>query len=557
MLDEENEIDPEETLVDTHSSHSIIEHPMSQNVVRAMYGIVCCIIAIFFVQAFRLQIIEGKNFSMLADQSRFHRYSVPALRGIIYDRHGRPLVENAPVFDLVAVDRERGVTVIKKNISKEEAIRIQASETPDLFVATYARRSYPSGPAFAHLLGYTSQITSEELAQNPNFHLNERVGRLGIEAVYDTMLRGPSYDIILDQKTISAQSPVAGQPVVTNLDIEMQNTLYESLDKVFRSAGVKRGAAIVQEVDTGAVLALVSMPAFDPNNLSEKVLNDGNRPLFNRAISGLYSPGSTIKPLLALAGLKEGIVTPSTRIFADGAIEVQSEVDPSKFFTFRDWKVHGWTDIYKAIADSVDVYFYALGGGYGDIKGLGIDVIEKYLKAARADKTTDIDLPTEAQGFVPSKLWKRETKNDAWYVGDTYNVSIGQGDLLVTPLWLNTYVGAIANGGRLFQPRIVQGEPEMLGTLPFDEGTMAIVRKGMRQTITSGTGQLLGDLPVAVAAKTGTAQVTGRGLNSLFIVYGPYEHPEIAMTVLVENIPQSQSLAMQVAKDFLMWYFSR
>jgi penicillin-binding protein 2 len=360
---------------------------------------------------------------------------------------------------------------------------------------------------------------------------------------------------------------------------DIQKHLYQALISVFNSAGVKRGAAVVQDPRTGAVLGLVSMPSFDGNvfeNSSEAVnfskinniLSNKDKPLLNRVISGRYSPGSTIKPLLALAGLKEGVVTPSTTINATGSIKVQSEVDPGVFYTFRDWRVHGWTDIKKAIADSVDVFFYALGGGYGDISGLGIDKIESYLKNFLVDRRLGIDLPGEMAGFTPSREWKKEAKGEPWYIGDTYNISIGQGDLLVTPLWLNTYIGSIANGGKLMKPFVVREiknpvdgtssrlSPQVLGEIPFEQETINIVRQGMRQAVVSGTATLLNNLPVPVAAKTGTAQVTGRGLNSLFTVFGPYDEPEIVMTVLVENINQSQGLAIRVANEFLMWYFS-
>jgi penicillin-binding protein 2 len=271
---------------------------------------------------------------------------------------------------------------------------------------------------------------------------------------------------------------------------------------------------------------------------------------------------------LALAGLKEGVVTPSTTIMANGSITVKSEVDPNVVYTFRDWKVHGLTDIKKAIADSVDVYFYALGGGYGNISGLGISRIVSYLKGMNADKPTGIDLPGESSGFVPSAEWKKDTKGEAWYVGDTYNISIGQGDLVVTPAWINEYIGAIANGGNMMKPFILNEirdstgktvkkmSPQVAEKIPFDQKTIDIVRQGMRQTVLSGTATMLQDLPVPVAAKTGTAQISsGKALNSLFTVFGPYDDPEISMTILVENISQSQGLAIRVANDFLSWYF--
>lgn len=337
---------------------------------------------------------------------------------------------------------------------------------------------------------------------------------------------------------------------------------------VFREHGVHRGAAIVQDVKTGGILGMVSIPSFDPNALDAKIFVDTNRPLFNRAISGLYSPGSTIKPLYALAGLKEHIVTPSTLVYANGSIEVPSEVDSSKTYVFHDWKVHGWTDIRKAIAWSVDVYYYALGGGYGDIRGLGIDRIVSYLRLFGADKKTGIDLPAEAVGFVPSKQWKQEARGESWYLGDTYNISIGQGDLQITPMWLSMYVSSIANGGHLMRPymvssiirddrRVYEGKPQLIRDLPFDVSTLRVVQEGMRQTVTDGTAPMLKDLPKPVAAKTGTAQVTGKNLNSLFITYGPYDNPEISITILVEQIKDSQSLGVMIAKKFYSWYFLR
>jgi penicillin-binding protein 2 len=371
----------------------------------------------------------------------------------------------------------------------------------------------------------------------------------------------------------------AGYDLILNIDREIQKHLYQSLSSVFGSAGVRRGAAIIQNPKTGAVLGLVSMPSFDGNifeNPSEaenllkipRVLENEDRPLLNRVISGRYSPGSTIKPLLAMAGLKEGVITPTTTIYAGGSISVQSEVDPDVFYTFRDWRIHGWTDLKKAIADSVDVFFYALGGGYGNIKGLSIGRIENYLKSFLADRPTGIDLPGETAGFVPSEKWKETAKGESWYIGDTYNISIGQGDLLVTPLWLNTYIGSIANEGKLMKPFVVKEvkepgggtfnriSPQILGESPFDRGIIDVMKRAMRQTVLSGTAVLLNGLPVPVAAKTGTVQVAGRGLNSLFTVFGPYDDPEIVMTVLVENINQSQGLAVKVANDFLSWYFS-
>ena len=614
---ESDELKPEETLADTLSIYPVMEMPIGRRVFGVFYLVVAVIFLFIVFKSFQLQVISGEELALSAELSSSLHYQLSPLRGLIYDSQNRPMVENAPVFDLVAVhlflpesaeelagiisrlaetinedeeslkeifrdNQDQAVFLVRGNLNKEEMVKIETSALPGLFVVNNARRNYPNGQASAHLLGYTAKVMPDELQNDDVLLISDRVGRLGLEAQYEKFLRGEhrSFDFLsTDGGNNSILSAQAGNNLFLNADSSMQNQLHKSISSVFASSGVLRGAAIVQDVKTGAVLALVSMPTFDnnifensslPENASKisRILNNTDKPLLNRTISGRYSPGSTIKPFLALAGLKENVVTTSTIIFADGGISVQSEVDPDVFYTFRDWKVHGWTDIKKAIADSVDVYFYALGGGYGSIEeGLGIDRISNYLKGAGADKITGVDLPGEITGLVPSKEWKWQTKGESWYVGDTYNISIGQGDLGVTPIWLNTYIGAIANGGNLMRPFIVKEiksqdgrtlsivEPEILGRMPFDQDTLNIVRQGMRQTVLSGTATLLQDVPAELSAKTGTVQVTGRGLNSLFTVFGPNDDPEIVMTVLVENINESQGLAVRVANDFLLWYF--
>ena len=610
---EADELKPEETLADALSDHSAMETPIGRRVFSAFYLFILLVLVLLLTKSFQLQILNGADYAVSAGRSSSSNYQLTPLRGIIYDSLNQPMVENIPIFDLIAVYRylpaspaemakiiEKLAVLInanqieltqlfddnkdfasfsvKKNISKEEMVKIDNASLDGIYVVANARRYYPGGPASAHLLGYTAQVSPSDLESDPHYFINDRIGRLGLEAQYENELRGQrrTIDFREPEKTDDSEP---GNNLFLNVNFTMQEKLYQTLRSVFASGGVRRGAAIIQNPKTGAVLGLASMPSFDgnifensaePKNTSviSGILKNTDKPLLDRVIGGRYSPGSTIKPLLALAGLKEGIVTPSTIVFADGGISVRSEVDPNVFYTFKDWKVHGWTDIKKAIADSVDVYFYSLGGGYGPIKeGLGINRISSYLKGAGADKIAGIDLPGEISGLVPSKEWKMETKGEPWYVGDTYNISIGQGDLGVTPLWLNTYVGAIANGGSLMKPFIVkeiknpEGETvaqfgeQKLGQMPFDQNTFDIVRQGMRQTILSGTATMLQDVPAALAAKTGTAQITGRGLNSLFTVFGPYEDPEIVMTVLVESINQSQGLAIRVANDFLLWYF--
>ena len=613
---DDGDLTPEETLADALSAHATVEMPISGIVFTVVFIGIGLVFALFLARAFSLQYARGQHYADIVLQSTSSRYSVPSTRGAIFDTQGKPLVENVPTFDLVIVRAEffrdrtasssqietmvgilgktdidirsvidrnasNGVFVLAPDISKEQALALQTAAIPGVYAVSYAQRRYPLGVAAAHVVGYTAKISPDELKNNEFYRLSDRVGRIGLEAQYEEVLRGTHRAFELhDGANQSDQTSSTADNIVTSLDRDIQQHLYDAMVETFRSSGVTRGAAIVENVRTGEVLGMVSLPAFDPNIFENSgdesssrqinaLLTNALRPLFNRVIGGLYSPGSTIKPLLALAGLQEKIVTPSTTILANGSIQVYSEANPSVVYTFRDWKVHGLTDIRKAIAWSVDVYFYALGGGYQDIRGLGIDRIAQYFGMFRADKKTGIDLPGEAQGFIPTKQWKKDTKGESWFVGDTYNVSIGQGDLQVTPIWLTAYVSAIANGGSIMKPFLVKEiqnpdgtiketfKPTTVAKLPLDPQVLQVVREGMRQTITDGTAQILQDLPVQVAAKTGTAQVAGKSLNSLFVVYGPYENPDIAMTVLVEQIPQSQSIAMHVANSFLAWYFTK
>lgn len=612
---ENADLHPEETLADALSEHQIMEAPIGRGVFHVFYFIVAALAVLLVFKSLQLQIANGEHYFSAAQRSGAYRYLGPAFRGIIFDAGGQALVENIPVFDLVALysdlprsgaetaalidaiapvigypkeflvkifkDNENSALFsVKNGLSKEMVAKLQVLELKGIYVVASARRYYPNGNVLVPVLGYTAKVNQTDLAADDYYLLTDKIGRLGLEQYYEKELRGEHRNIKLGEYQLSADigTGAAGHDLFLNIDAQVQNQLYRVMGNVLASAGLKRGAAVAQNPQTGGILALVSFPSFDPNvfeNSSDpaniekigKILNDRNKPLFNRVVSGRYSPGSTIKPLLALAGLKEGVITPQTKVNATGSITVRSIYDPTVVYTFQDWKVHGVTDLKKAIADSVDVYFYALGGGWGNIRGLGAGKIVEYLKAFWADQTLGIDLPGEVGGFVPTEEWKKDSKGEPWFIGDTYNISIGQGDLSVTPLWLNGYVSAIANGGRLMRPQAVKAvknpsgqivyerEPEILAILPFDSQTIATVKAGMRRTVTAGTATLLNDLPVPVAAKTGTAQITGRGLNSLFTVYGPYDDPRITLTVLVENV-QSQGLAARIAHDFLAWYFS-
>ena len=324
---------------------------------------------------------------------------------------------------------------------------------------------------------------------------------------------------------------------------------------------------------------MVSFPSYDNNVFNGSRLSQADydtlfnvkaRPLFNRSISGRYNPGSTIKPFIGMTALQEHIIRPEQVVTNDCvSISIPNPSDPENPYVFKNWRPDaGPFNLYRAIADSCNVYFFTVGGGYGAISGLGIERIGKYLQSAYADALLGIDLPGEERGFVPTPDWKYITKKEPWYQGDTYNTSIGQGDLLVTPLWINSYISAIANGGTLWKPRVAGRivdekretvgviEARQLGSLPFSSDVIRQMQVAMYRTVTDGTGKLFKDLPVTAAAKTGTAEVIkGQRINSLVTVYAPVENPQVALTVLIEGSAANQGYALRAARRFLGWYF--
>ncbi|MDP3731248.1 MAG: penicillin-binding protein 2 [bacterium] len=612
---EEKEISPEETLVDSFGS-SKIETPIDNSVLRFSFGLVLAILVIFLFAAFRLQILKGEGFRNIALGNRSTVYEIPSLRGNILDRNGKVLAENKPVFDLIAISVDlpkneemldaliiglsdilseppekiaktlenkntRESFLIKKDLKKEEVLKIQDRFQNGVYVVSGSERFYPNGQKTSAVVGYTGKVNQQDLLDR-YYGLNDRRGRIGIEESYEKYLRGEHGQVFFDRSTnkYSVKQPGSGSSLILNIDAGVQEHLYDALSGALRSADVRAGAAVAQNPKTGEILGLVSLPSFDNNQLTgelseevyKKYFQSSDKPIFNRAVSGRYHPGSTIKPLLALAGLKEGVINPQTTITdLTGFITIKNIYNPEIVYTYRDWKVQGTVNLKKALAQSSDIYFYSVGGGYEKIKGLGFAILEKYFRIFRIDKILGIDLPGEASGFVPSEEWKIEKFGQSWFTGDTYNVSIGQGDLLTTPLWLSSYVSAIANGGTFYRPFMVKKiidqdkkvteefQSEELGRLPFDETSFFLVREGMREAVIFGTAKLLSTLPVEVAAKTGTAEVgtKGSGLNSLFVAYAPYENPEIAVSVAIEDIGKTQGLAILTARDFLAWYFQR
>ena len=628
------EIEPQEILLDSLAqkreeelgiSEKKFETPLSKNILRGFLISVLIFNLLLFARTFQFQVIEGKDFSALSERNKFTIYQIKAERGVIYDRVGNQLIWNRPSFDLVLnkkalpqADSERtkilkeisaiinknfdglekeieesvdSEILISENLPHQTLILLEAriGDLPGFEVRNNTIRDYKEGFNFAHLVGYTGKINAEELKAAPDFYtIFDWVGRQGLEKSYEEVLRKNPGKLriekdalgnIISQETISL--PESGKSLVLWLDADLQRKIKEELEKKYKETGAKGAVAIAMNPKTGGILSLVSLPSFD-NNLFQKgadpktlkeLLEDPKESLLNRVISGRYLTGSTIKPLIASAALEEKIISPQKALNCQGKIVIPNPWDPASPTIKKDWTTHGFTDLRKAIAESCNVYFYTLGGGFGNQEGLGVIRIKKYLELFGWGQITGIDLPGEATGFVPDKEWKKKTLKEAWVDGDTYNLAIGQGFIKITPLEVVTAFAAIANGGKLLQPQAVQKivdkeknvveelKPEIIRENFIDPKNLQIVREGMRQAVTGENSPLasavtLNSLPVSAATKTGTAELGKDRYNKWVTVFAPYEDPEIVLTVMIENVKGAQTVVLPVAKAILEWYFN-
>ena len=615
----EDWVSPEETLVDSGSDYRDIEVPISNSIFRITLFTVLALSFLVIVFVFDLSIIRYAYFSGAAFQNKTINFSIPPPRGIIFDRLGRPLAINKPVFDLLAVskeikdnyeyvaktadilgeDREKfrlSVTENAKNnsvffvaseLDKNQVLAIKTMGSRGFYIIPNTKRYYVDGSQFSQILGYLGKVGKKELDDDNYYYPTDIIGRLGVEAQYEQYLRGEHGNIFFSvgggsafdrQFSSDSKDPVIGKSLVLNIDYDLQKRLFNELFNVLKDANYAKAAAIVQDPITGAVLAMASFPAYDNNSFIEglskaqfeNLFENKSRPLFNRVVSGLYNPGSTIKPLIGLMTLEEDIFSPSDTIQNCTELTVVNPYNSDDTYTFNNWRLeYGPFNFKRAIANSCNIYFFIAGGGYGSIKGLGVERIARYLKLSLADSKLGIDLPGEEQGFVPTPNWKLAARGENWYQGDTYNISVGQGDLLVTPLWLNSYISAIANNGIFYKPlmakqildneNVVQRfEPEIIGRLNFKEEVIQEVKNAMLETTISGTAKILGTLPVKIGAKTGTAEVIkGRKVNSIITAFGPFNNPEVTITVLIEGgTSTNEGLAVRSAYGFLKWYFN-
>jgi len=608
---------------DTRSIHiqgqRFIGSTVSKKRILLGIGVLMGVFCLFLARAISLQIVQGKSYLALAESNRFRTHRIVPARGIIYDRYGTILAENIPSFlltmtiaDLPQEDQQRKEVFtrvsalaglqpadidlaltefaqspyeqipLKKGIAYETAIRlaIDLSTLPGFSLQASSQRSYRAGvQSLAHLLGYTGKMSAAELSQvdtSAHYRPIDSIGKIGLEKTAEYLLRGVPGEQVFEVDArgnslsiVSKTNPINGSDIHLSLDLDFQKYIEDELTSTLDAVHAKRASVIAVDPQTGAIRALVSLPGYDNNSFAQGIdaesykhlLEDPDQPLFNRSVSGEYPSGSTLKPVIAYAALAERVVSEQTAFLSNGGIRINQ-------WFFPDWKHggHGMTNVKKAIAESVNTYFYIVGGGYQDTVGLGVERITDYAKRFGFGEKTGIELTGEADGFLPSKEWKQETKQEPWYIGDTYHLSIGQGDFLTTPLQLAVAISAIANNGTLVKPYLIDQIDGPLAETPLertktpidrlDAYSLSVVRQGMRQTVTQGSARSMASLSEAVAGKTGTAQTPGdKPYHSWFVGFGPYETPDLTLVVVVEEGGESNAAAVPLARKLFDWWF--
>lgn len=608
---------------ETDAPRDVLATPEEPRAMRALSVAALLMGAILSFRLLDLQIVQGTKNQVLAEGNRIRTREIRPPRGEIRDRTGLVLADNFAGYTLeiypaelpsqrsewegvlarvqaitgrdttetAAVFAQTGLlslepVTLAADIERETALVWQAklAELPGVAIVKTPQRTYLPDRGLGHILGYVGRLSAEDAKAWPDRPLTADVGKSGMERTYEERLGGTPGQKRIEvdargrvERVLAEVAPTQGETLTLTLDARLQASLVRHLTAATEQRAAPGAAAVVLDVRTGGVLAMASLPGFDPNVFvaSERaaerqaLLSDDRRPLLNRATDGVYPSGSTIKPVIAAAALAEGTITPTTQLDTSaGVIEIGQ-------WRFPDWKVHGTADVRRAIAESNDIFFYSLGGGWQHIPGLGPDRLKKWLAAFGFGAATGIDLPTEGEGLVPDDTWKRGRFGEGWYIGDSYHLAIGQGFFLTTPLQLARATAVIANGGSLITPHLAAAvqnaeatTPESLvptttNRVPVSEATLAIIREGMRQTITDGTARSLGELPVAIAGKTGTAQfgpvVDGKpATHSWFTGFAPADNPEIAIAVIVEGGGESSDAAVPAAKEFFRdWAASR
>lgn len=519
-------LDPDEIFLDAHNLplfntqqfEGRIERPISKGTIYAL-GLVCLsVLLIFSYRVGVIQVVRGNEFAQRSDDNKLRHTPIFPDRGIIYDRNGIELAWN-----------DNG-------------------------------RKYINKPGFAHILGfvgYPTQAEIEEFGYDPK----QPVGRDGVEQFFQSKLSGTAGLRIeeLDAKgevesdhLLEEAEP--GKSLTLSIDSRLQEGLHKGIKELSEEQGFRGGAGVIMDVRTGEILALVSYPEYNSNiivggkatSTVRSYTNDPANPFLNRVLSGRFTPGSTVKPIVAIGALSEETISPNKVIMTNGKLVVPNRYNPDLPTVFPDNNNHGAVDMRKAIAVSSNVYFYIIGGGFGSQKGIGIYNIEKYMRLFGLGEKTNINLGGEVDGVIPNPKWKEENFNDEpWRVGDTYHTAIGQYGVLVTPIQVMRAFAAFATDGNLVTPTVLKSADgkavDPARRINLAKSDFQVVKEGMRRVVTEGTAQIINVPGVNMAGKSGSAEIDAgkRYVNSWFSGYWPADNPRYAISVVMDQGPRT------------------
>lgn len=491
----------------------------------------------FLFQLYQLQIVDGAYLREISDKNRVDRDTIIAERGIVYDRAGEMVVWNE--FDF--------------------------SGRYDFPIRAYTDRL-----GMGQLIGYVSYPQRDRYGF---FYRTEYLGRTGIESAYDELLRGQNGRRLAE---VNARGEVVGETAVEvavpgealhlSVDAELSEAMYQIISTSTVQAGFRSGAGAIMDIHTGEIIALTSFPSYDPQIMADgkdvdtidSYNSDPQFPFLNKIVSGVYVPGSVMKPFVAYGVLAENIISPNATIVSTGELVVPNRFNPSQPGIFRDWRAHGVMTMREAIAFSSNVYFYITGGGFGEQHGLGITKMNEYYRLFGLGSETGINIATEQAGVIPNPDWKRKVFDDDWRLGDTYFTAIGQYGSLTTPLQILRAYAGLANGEYLVTPHVVKGEQGTTTPITLNSNHVAIVREGMRMAVNypGGTARSLERNDVAIAAKSGTAEIGADNafVNSWAAGFWPYENPQYAFVLMMDKAPRSNALgATRIMGDVVEW----
>lgn len=519
-------IDPDNVLLDAENLAGFdtahfegrVERPVAPIALYAIGVAFLLVAGAFLYKLGTLQLVEGARYAQLAQANTIAHSLLFAERGLLYDRNKKELAWNEPGDH-------------------------------------FSHRTYTDLPGLAHVIGYVQYPKADTQGL---WWRTAYSGIAGAEKTFDKKLAGTNGKEIVYvdahgevNRGSLIESPVDGTSVTLSIDAELQSALYTQLAHHAQGNNFRGGASVIMDVHTGEMLAVTSFPEYqlqdmvegDAAKVAEYATDSIGKPFLNRAVSGAYTPGSIVKPLFAAAALAEGIISPLKSIYSPGYITIPNPYNPDKPTIMKDWRAHGYTAIREAIAVSSDVYFYAIGGGYEDQKGLGISKLDEYALRFGLGKETGIALEGEVSGTIPTPQWKKEVfgEDEEWRLGDTYNTSIGQYGFLVTPIQMVRAIAAIANGGSLHTPTLIASSTLTTHGVGISPDDLAIIREGMRQAVISdvGTARSLNVSGLSIAAKTGTAELGSKKqyMNSWVVGFWPAENPRYAFATVLEQAP--------------------